>query len=127
MHSMNPEISGLVSNPILTMRSSSFPSIVERVLDAVFVTYIRFVRGSMATKIAIKGNFIFVGIAARYSSLSLSLSLSLSVIEEGFTAISVIFSNDVSFIMLTVLDPMLLTYSLFETGFNFTPTGKSPV
>src|SRR5687767_10766623 len=116
---MNPEFSGLVSNPILTMLSSSFPSIIERVLEAVFVTYTRFVIGSKATKLAIKGNFIFVGIVEGYPSLS--------IIEEGFTGISLIFSKDVSFITLTVLDPILLTYTLFETGFIFTPTGNSPV
>ena len=62
---MNPELSGLVSNPILTMLSSSFPSIIERVLEAVFVTYTRLVMRVYANKTRNKGNFIFVGIVDR--------------------------------------------------------------
>src|ERR1041384_3959335 len=120
LHSILPTPGGLTLKAILTITASLLPSITDTVSEPVLVTYTMLESELTATRLAIRGNCVKIGIFNTGSpapSTRRRLGLTIMLLVIFFVLPSI---TD------TVLDCMLVTYILFVSGFADTPTGLLP-
>src|SRR5919199_4460776 len=120
LHCISPTPGGLTLKATLTITASLLPSMIDRVFEPVLVTYTMLETEFTATRLAIRGNCVKIGIFNTGSPLPSTRR------RLGLTVMLLVILFTLPSITETVLDCMLVTYILLVSGFTAIPTGLLP-